>query len=163
MQDFTIRTFQADDRAEVISLWRDCGLIVPWNDPGADIARKQSDSPDLFFIGEVDGELIASCMAGYDGHRGWIYYLAVKRSRQGKGYAAKLVAKAESELMQRGCPKIDLMVRKTNDNVISFYESIGYSVDPVVVLSKRLVEDNEQEQGRNIYENQQQRAKNNIG
>lgn len=141
MQDFTIRTYQSEDEFDVISLWQDCGLIVPWNDPRTDIARKQSDSPDLFFIGTLDGEVIASCMAGYDGHRGWMYYLAVKNSHQGKGYASMLVRHIESALIERGCPKVELMVRKTNESVISFYESIGYSFDPVIVLSKRLIED----------------------
>ena len=154
MQGFTIRTYRADDQLDVINLWQECGLLVPWNDPAADIARKQSDSPDLFFIGELDGKIIASCMAGYDGHRGWIYYLAVKPSKQRKGYAAKLVRKTEWALMQRGCPKIDLMVRKTNEGVISFYESIGYSADPVIVLSKRLIEDNRHGQDGDTYENQ---------
>jgi len=80
MGDFTIRTCQASDKTAVISLWQECGLVVPWNNPEADIARKLADSPGMFFLGELDSQLIASCMAGYDGHRGWIYYLAVKSS-----------------------------------------------------------------------------------
>ncbi len=80
-------------------------------------------------------------MAGYDGHRGWIYFLAVEDTQQRKGLASKLVSHVESTLLERGCPKLELMVRNTNDSVISFYRSIGYNLDPVMVLSKRLIED----------------------
>ena len=141
MKNFVIRTCQPDDEPGVIDLWRQCGLIVPWNNPEADIQRKLSTSPNLFYVGVLDGELIASCMAGYDGHRGWIYFLAVKSDYQRKGFASMLIDHAESELIKLGCPKVELMVRKTNQNVISFYQSAGYAIDPVMVLSKRLTED----------------------
>ena len=141
MQNFIIRTFRPDDESDVIDLWRQCGLIVPWNNPKTDIQRKLSTSPDLFYVGVLDDELIATCMAGYDGHRGWIYFLAVKSACQRKGLASRLVDHAESELIKLGCPKVELMVRKTNENVISFYQSAGYDIDPVMVLSKRLTED----------------------
>ncbi len=141
MKNFVIRTFQSDDEPGVIELWRQCGLIVPWNNPETDIQRKLSTSPELFYVGLLDDELIASCMAGYDGHRGWIYFLAVKNACQRNGFASMLVDHAESELIKLGCPKVELMVRKTNQNVISFYQSAGYDIDPVMVLSKRLIED----------------------
>ncbi len=141
VEDFSIRIYQPGDEPAVIRLWQACGLVVPWNNPGSDIARKCADSPDLFFIGEQAHEIIATCMAGYDGHRGWIYFLAVKESQQRKGLASRLVAHVESILLDRGCPKLELMVRNTNDRVISFYRSIGYDLDPVIVLSKRLSED----------------------
>ena len=141
MKNFVIRTFRSDDEPDVIDLWRQCGLIVPWNNPETDIQRKLSTSPDLFYVGLLDDELIASCMAGYDGHRGWIYFLAVKGACQRKGFASMLVDHAESELIKLGCPKVELMVRKTNENVISFYQSAGYDIDPVMVLSKRLTQD----------------------
>ena len=141
MKNFAIRTFQPEDESEVIKLWQQCGLIVPWNNPQTDIERKLSTSPELFYVGVLESELIASCMAGYDGHRGWIYFLAVKISYQRSGFAAKLVGHAEIDLIKLGCPKVELMVRNTNDNVISFYKSVGYDTDPVMVLSKRLVED----------------------
>ena len=141
MKNFVIRTFSSGDEPDVIDLWRQCGLIVPWNNPETDIQRKLSTSPDLFYVGLLDDELIASCMAGYDGHRGWIYFLAVKAACQRKGFASMLVDHAESELIKLGCPKVELMVRKTNENVISFYQSAGYDIDPVMVLSKRLIED----------------------
>jgi ribosomal protein S18 acetylase RimI-like enzyme len=139
--NFSIRTYRPDDTAKVIDLWRECGLIVPWNNPQTDIDRKYMDSPQLFFVGELQSELVASCMAGYDGHRGWIYFLAVKNSQQRKGLATRLLSHVEAELIKLGCPKVELMVRKTNDRVISFYKSIGFDPDPVIVLSKRLIND----------------------
>lgn len=141
MNELEIRPYRAEDETAVIDLWRQCELIVPWNNPRADILRKCADSPELFFIGLVDNDIIATCMAGYDGHRGWIYYLAVAESSQRQGVASRMVEHAEIELRKRGCPKIDLMVRNSNDSVIAFYKSNGYDDDPVVVLSKRLIED----------------------
>lgn len=141
MSRLEIENFRAEDEAAVIRLWQQCGLVVPWNNPQADIVRKSADSPDLFFVGRFEGSLVASCMAGYDGHRGWIYYLAVDESRQRQGVATRMVRHAEAELLIRGCPKIDLMVRNANEKVLAFYKSIGYGEDPVVVLSKRLTED----------------------
>jgi ribosomal protein S18 acetylase RimI-like enzyme len=147
MKNFSIRTFRPDDTAEIIALWRECGLVVPWNNPQTDIDRKSADSPQMFFVGELENELVASCMAGYDGHRGWIYFLAVKKSQQRKGVASILVDHVEAELIKLGCPKVELMVRRTNNRVISFYQSIGFDPDPVIVLSKRLIEDKKHEFG----------------
>jgi ribosomal protein S18 acetylase RimI-like enzyme len=136
-----IRTYQPKDENQLIDLWIECDLVVPWNDPKKDIQRKSLDSPQLFFVGELDGEIVASCMAGYDGHRGWIYYLAVKSKYQKQGFAASILLHSENALLKIGCPKIDLMVRKTNSEIISFYQKVGYKDDPVVVLSKRLQND----------------------
>ena len=141
MKNLVIRTFRPEDEADVINLWQQCGLIVPWNNPATDIQRKLSNSPDLFFVGLVNSEIVASCMAGYDGHRGWIYFLAVTGACRRQGFATRMVDHAEAALKKTGCPKIDLMVRNTNESVISFYKSVGYDIDPVVVLSKRLTKD----------------------
>jgi ribosomal protein S18 acetylase RimI-like enzyme len=135
------RTYRAADEHGVIEVWRQCGLLRPWNNPYSDIERKRSDSPDLFFVGLDEGRPVATCMAGYDGHRGWFYYLAVLPELQRRGIARQLVALAEEALIGRGCPKIDLMVRDGNQPVIDFYRQLGYDLDPVVVLSKRLIED----------------------
>jgi len=136
-----IRNYLLADEGDVINLWRECGLLMPWNNPYEDIRRKHKNSAKLFFVGLLESELVTTCMAGYDGHRGWIYYLAVKKRYRQMGVAAKMMEHAESALLEAGCPKINLMVRKTNDEVMSFYQSIGYNQDPVVVLSKRLTED----------------------
>jgi ribosomal protein S18 acetylase RimI-like enzyme len=141
MIQFKIRIFKEDDSQDVIKLWEECKLVVPWNNPQSDINRKIKDSPDLFFVGELDECIIASCMAGFDGHRGWIYYLAVHPDYRRKSYARVIMSFAEKSLQKIGCPKIDLMIRNTNSDVIDFYKQIGYKADPVVVMSKRLIED----------------------
>lgn len=141
MAELVYRAYRDEDEGGVIELWRRCGLIRPWNHPQADIRRKCADSRQLFFVGERDGTPVASCMAGYDGHRGWIYYLAVAPELRRQGIAARLVSIAEAELRRLGCPKIDLMIRDTNQQVIAFYRALGYGDDPVVMMSKRLIDD----------------------
>ena len=139
--DFRIDAYRASDQDDMIALWQACELIVPWNNPLTDIERKTADSPELFFTGRVDGQLMASCMAGYDGHRGWIYFLAVHPSYRRRGYAAQLVSHTGNKLLELGCPKLELMVRQSNQDMIAFYQAIGFDLDPVVVLSKRLQAD----------------------
>jgi len=136
-----IRVFKSSDRAEVITLWEELELVVPWNNPDKDIDRKLSVDPNTFFVGEVEGKLIATMMVGYDGHRGWVNYLAVTPSQQRRGYASKLMAYAEEILTAKGCPKLNLQVRGTNQKVLRFYESIGYVDDQAVSLGKRLIPD----------------------
>lgn len=136
-----IRCYQTNDEPAVISLWQRCNLTRPWNDPKRDIRRKLADSPELFFVGELDGSIIATVVVGYDGHRGWIYYLAVDPDMQKHGYGREIMRYAEEKLLELGCPKIDLMVRKTNSGVIGFYQSIGYTEDDVVTMSRRLIQD----------------------
>ncbi len=136
-----IRAFRAGDAAAVISLWDACGLTRPWNDPQKDIERKLRIDPDWFLVGTIDGEVIASLMVGYDGHRGWVYYFAVKPDLQRGGIGRQMMMRAESMLLERGCPKINLQVRSTNEQVLEFYRRLGYAVDDVVSLGKRLIED----------------------
>jgi len=99
------------------------------------------------FVEELENELVASCMAGYDGRRGWIYFLAVKSSQRRKRLASILVRHAEAKLVKPGCPKVELMVRKKNNKVISLYKSIGFDPDPIIVLSKRLIKDEKHDFG----------------
>ncbi len=136
-----IRPFAEKDRADVITLWQQTGLSVPQNDPGKDIDRKMQVNPELFLIGDIEGEVIGTVMAGYEGHRGWINYLAVKPSQQRNGYGRKLMEAAEKLLHEKGCPKINLQVRRTNTDVINFYFAMGYGDDNVVGLGKRLIPD----------------------
>ncbi len=136
-----IRQYRGEDQEAVIALWQGCGLIVPWNDPRADIRRKVADSAELFFVGQRGARLVASCMAGYDGHRGWIYYLAVEAAERRRGCARQMIDHVEERLAALGCPKLELMVRNTNVDVSDFYRAIGYVEEPVVVLSKRLLRD----------------------
>ena len=122
----------------MVALWHRCGLVVPHNDPVRDIALKLGWQPELFLIGELDERLVASVMAGYEGHRGWINYLAVDPAAQGRGLGRLMMNEAESALRALGCPKINLQVRTTNAAVRAFYQRIGYSVDDVISLGKRL-------------------------
>jgi len=145
MDSMTIRQYDPGDEKEIIDLWKECNLIVPWNDPAKDIQRKCYENPTLFFVGSINGKIAGSCMAGYDGHRGWLYYLAVKPEYQKLGNAKKLIVHAEKALINVGCPKINLMVRKTNERVIGFYKTMGYADDSVIVLSKRLKTDQVEE------------------
>ena len=136
-----IRPFAAADEQAVISLWRDCELVVPWNDPAKDIARKLAVDPGLFLVGEVAGTVIATVMAGYEGHRGWINYLAVHPDHRRGSYGRQMMAEAEQALAARGCPKVNLQIRASNTAVVAFYESLGYATDEVVSMGKRLEED----------------------
>ena len=137
----TIRAYRASDEEAVIGLWNACGLVVPHNNPKRDIERKLQVNPELFLVGELDGQVIASCMAGYEGHRGWINYLAVHPEYQRHGLARAIMQHAESLLRAAGCPKINLQVRSTNAAVIAFYERLGFAQDNVVSLGKRLEPD----------------------
>jgi ribosomal protein S18 acetylase RimI-like enzyme len=138
---FLIRPFQTSDESEIVSLWQRCGLLVPQNDPHKDIQRKLREEPELFLVGVVDSTVVATVMAGYDGHRGWLYYLAVAPECQRRNYGRRLVEHAETLLRERGCPKINLCVRSSNQSVIAFYERLGFACEPVVVMGKRLVVD----------------------
>ncbi len=136
-----IRPFQPADTEAVVSLWQACGLTRPWNDPYRDIQRKLAEQPELFLVGEADGVLMASAMVGTDGHRGWLYYLAVAPAHQRCGHARRLVATAEQLLTERGCPKLQLMVRRDNAAILGFYATLGYVEAEVVTLGKRLIAD----------------------
>ena len=136
-----IRPFAAGDEPAVVALWKTCGLTRPWNDPHKDIARKLRVQPELFLVGVETGELVASVMAGYEGHRGWVNYLAVHPTQQKKGYGRVLMSIIEEKLLAAGCPKINLQIRETNLDVIRFYEAIGYKQDKVVSFGKRLIPD----------------------
>jgi ribosomal protein S18 acetylase RimI-like enzyme len=137
-----IRPFRSEDTETVVALWRQAGLVVPWNDPYRDIERKLSVQPELFLVVEGDaGELIGTAMAGYDGHRGWVNYLAVDEAHRGSGLGAELMAEAERLLVGRGCPKLNLQVRSSNTDVIEWYRSLGYEPDNAVSLGKRLIPD----------------------
>lgn len=137
----TLRDFGEGDRAGVIELWRSCGLTRSWNDPNLDIDRKVAADDGGFFIAVHDNKVLASVMAGYDGHRGWINYLAVDPKCQGDGVGRLLMERAEQHLLDAGCPKINLQIRADNSAAVRFYERLGYSVDDVVSMGKRIVHD----------------------
>lgn len=136
-----IRTFEESDTEAVVQLWTECALVVPWNDPVRDIQRKLAVQPNLFLVGCIAAKIIATVMAGYDGHRGWINYLAVASSRRRQGVGRGMMEEAERRLRVLGCPKINLQVRNSNTHAIDFYNRLGFSEDDVVSFGKRLISD----------------------
>jgi ribosomal protein S18 acetylase RimI-like enzyme len=148
-----IRQYAPDDERAVVTLWSDAGLTRPWNDPRKDIARKASVQPELFLVAEDNrpaeddgasaghGAIIGTVMAGYDGHRGWINYLAVRADRRGTGVARLLIGRAERGLAALGCPKVHLQIRPENEGVAELYAHLGYERYAVIDMGKRLVDD----------------------
>ncbi|MBI9111142.1 GNAT family acetyltransferase [Maridesulfovibrio ferrireducens] len=138
-----VREFKQEDEEKVIELWKECNLVAPWNDPKNDIRRKMIIDPDLFLVGIYKNEIVATVMGGYEGHRGWINYLAVSPEVQKKGFAKKIMNCVEDRIKAKGCPKINLQVRKTNTEVLAFYQGLGYEIDNVIGLGKRLISNDE--------------------
>ncbi len=136
-----IRIFDVKDEDQVIALWKECNLVVPWNDAKKDIERKLKVNPELFLVGISKDKIVASIMGGYEGHRGWVNYLAVSLSHRKKGLGRQLMDAVEVKLREIGCPKINLQVRDTNLEAIEFYKAIGYKMDHVVGMGKRLESD----------------------
>ena len=137
-----IRPYKASDQNNVIDLWVRCELVKPWNNPLKDIERKLQVNPELFLVGEDHGEIVATAMAGYDGHRGSVNYLAVSPDARRSGFGRKLMEHVEKLLAERGCPKINLQIRLANSRAVEFYEVVGYEVDAVIGMGKRLIPDN---------------------
>ena len=136
-----IREFKAADSEELIALWQACELTRPWNDPQRDIQRKLDVDDNLFLVGVENNKIVASVMGGYDGHRGWMNYLAVAPEHQRRGLATQLVQCIEEKLLALGCPKLNLQIRTDNIAVQSFYKEIGFGVDDAVSMGKRLIPD----------------------
>lgn len=144
--DWLIRAYAPEDREKLVALWELCGLVRPWNNPYRDIERKQANRPQWLRVVEVQRsakrwDLIGSIMIGYEGHRGWVNYLAVHPRWQGRGLGRALMAEAESLLLAEACPKLSLLVRSDNEAVRAFYERLGYRVDQALAMGKRLIPD----------------------
>lgn len=133
-----LRDFIEDDRQAVISLWQRCGLTRPWNDPSSDIDLAIGCATSTVLVGTIDAIIVTSVMVGFDGHRGWVYYLAVDPDRAGQGLGREMMAAAESWLAAIGTPKLELMVREDNAAAIGFYDALGYEPQKVFVLGKWL-------------------------
>ena len=136
-----IRKFQESDEQGLVSLWNVCKLTVPWNNPYKDIKRKLSVQPELFLVGYLKDELIASVMAGYDGHRGWINYFAVHPDFQNRGFGKQVMGYVENILRELGCPKINLQIREGNKKILSYYQKLGFVQEKRISISKRLEND----------------------
>lgn len=136
-----IRSYLATDEPGVLQLWEQCELTRPWNDPRRDIARKRLVRGDLLLVAADGVEILGSVMVGYEGHRGWINYLAVAPSHRKRGLGRLLMAEAELRLLREGCPKVNLQLRAGNEGVIAFYRRLGYEVEEMVSMGKRLIRD----------------------
>jgi ribosomal protein S18 acetylase RimI-like enzyme len=136
-----IRPFARDDTESVVALWHASGITRPWNDPRRDIERKLAVQPELFLVAEDVDAVVGTAMAGYDGHRGWLYYLAVAPAGQGAGIGSALVREVELRLAALGCPKLNLQVRDGDPRLLAFYERLGYRPDAATGLGHRLIAD----------------------
>lgn len=133
-----LRDAEPGDAPAVIALWEAAGLTRPWNDPTQDFERALAAADSAILILARDGAVVASVMVGYDGHRGWVYYLAVAPAHRREGHGRVLMAAAETWLKERGAPKIQLMVREDNEEALGFYEALGLERQKVVTLGRFL-------------------------
>jgi len=127
ISDVTFREVEDGDVEQVVALWTDCGLTRPWNDPHLDVADARRNPTSSVLVGVLGERLVSTAMVGYDGHRGWVYYLAVAPDLQGSGLGRATMAAAEARLGSAGVRKVRLMVRAGNEAVVRFYESLGYA------------------------------------
>jgi ribosomal protein S18 acetylase RimI-like enzyme len=139
--DLVLRSYRPGDREALVALWSICELTRPWNNPHRDIDRKLARDGDNLLVLEEDNQLIGSVMVGYEGHRGWVNYLAVHPDHQRQGLGRLLMDEAERRLRDLGCAKVNLQVRASNETAREFYRQIGYTIDEAVSFGKRLEHD----------------------
>jgi ribosomal protein S18 acetylase RimI-like enzyme len=138
--ELTIRPFRDEDESQVVTLWHAAFPSEPRrNDSLAIIRRKRQVQPDLFLIGECAGRVVATVVAGYDGHRGWVYHVAVAADARRSGYGSAMMAAAEERLRALGCPKLNLQINRSNAEVVAFYEALGYAVEDRISMGKPFV------------------------
>lgn len=135
---FDVEPATLDDLAPTTALWAEAGLTRPWNDPAADFRQAIRTPTSEIFIIRRNTEIVASVMVGYEGHRGWVYYLATADAYRGQGLGQRLMQKCETWLLAQNCPKLMLMVRSSNSTVIDYYKALGYSQSDVVTMEKWL-------------------------
>jgi ribosomal protein S18 acetylase RimI-like enzyme len=137
--DLLIRSYRDSDHTNVIALWREVFPDdPPWNDPELVIRRKLAVQGELFIVGERNRRVVATVLAGFDGVRGWIYHLAVAATDRRLGRGRAMMVEAERQLRELGCPKVNLQVRASNDEVVRFYRALGYVVEERISMGKRL-------------------------
>jgi ribosomal protein S18 acetylase RimI-like enzyme len=141
MSEWLVRPFDDADEDAVVALWERCGVTRPWNDPHRDIARKRLVQREFFLVADAGGDVVGTAMFGYEGHRGWVNYLATDPAWRRRGIAAELMSRGEALLTAVGCPKLNLQMRAGNADAAAFYEGIGYARDDVVCYGKRLIPD----------------------
>jgi ribosomal protein S18 acetylase RimI-like enzyme len=133
-----VQPLRPEQRAAAVALWHEAGLTRPWNDPRADLERALAGPASTVLAVATDDELLGTVMLGHDGHRGWVYYLAVAGAWRRRGVGTALVRASERWLVDRGIPKLQLMVRRDNEAAVAFYAPLGYEVVDVTVLGRRL-------------------------
>jgi len=139
MTETRIRSYLDEDESAVAQLWREIFPSAPsWNRPEDDIQRKLAVQRELFLVAERGGEIVGSAMAGYDGHRGWVYYVAVSPTYRRLGIGSALMNEVERRLAGIGCPKLNLQVRASNEAVVAFYRYLGYEIEERISMGKRL-------------------------
>ena len=138
MTTLAISPITDDDVAQVVALWQRCGLTRPWNEPAADIALARRGTNSTILVGRADDRIVASALVGHDGHRGWVYYVAVDPDQQGKDFGRAIMAAAEDWLRAQGLEKVMLMVRADNAKVRAFYDKLGYETQERVIYAKWL-------------------------
>ena len=138
MTTLAISPITDHDVAHVVALWQRCGLTRPWNDPAADIALARRGANSTILVGRADDRIVASALVGHDGHRGWVYYVAVDPDQQGKDFGRAIMAAAEDWLRAQGLEKVMLMVRADNGKVRAFYDRLGYETQERVIYAKWL-------------------------
>ena len=137
--NLAIRPYQEADEAAVAQLWRQVFPNAPaWNHPETDIRRKLAVQRDLFLVASLDGEIVGTAMAGYDGHRGWVYYVVVHPDHRRQAIGTALMAGVEQRLAALGCPKLNLQVRADNHQVVAFYKHLGFEIEERISMAKRL-------------------------
>ena len=142
MPELELRPYKETDEPQVVKLWQQVFPDSPsWNDPVEDIVRKLTVQRELFIVAMHGEELVGTALAGYDGHRGWVYYVATDPKFRRQGIGAALMHRVEQDLAAIGCPKLNLQVRAENRDVVAFYESLGYHVEERVSMGKRLTAD----------------------
>jgi ribosomal protein S18 acetylase RimI-like enzyme len=138
VQPLAIAPIDDADVADVVALWQTCGLTRPWNDPATDIAFARKGSNATVLIGRDDSAIVATVLVGHDGHRGWVYYLAVDPDHRDQGYGRVMMHAAENWLREAGIEKLQLLVRADNKSVKNFYQSLGYSEQERIIYAKWL-------------------------
>lgn len=137
--EIVIRTFEDSDEVAVVALWRETLFdAAPHNDPALSLRKKLEVDRELLLVAIIDGSLAGTVMGGWDGHRGWLYSVAVRPSLRRLGIGSTLIRRMEAALKERGCLKLNLQVRSKNSEVIAFYESLGFRVEEIISLGKRL-------------------------
>lgn len=134
-----IRSYSESDEAAVAALWREVFPDAPaWNHPETDIRRKLAVQRELFLVATIEGQVVGTAMGGYDGHRGWVYYVVVSPQHRRQRIGTALMREVERRLARLGCPKVNLQVRASNHEVVAFYQRLGYAVEDRVSMGKRL-------------------------